>query len=289
MTSFPSPAKRLATVLLLFAGGACGVSTEQGKQMDERMRRIEVAESATAGQVDQQRTVIRERMSAVDEKLGEVQKKLDELNATAHRTGADVAAGQDRLAERVAKLQAQVDEGQRKQDELETALATVRSDLDAKPPTRKGTGTTRAKVVPDAGMMTAVTKAGGESPPVFAMAQEQERAGQKVVASELYAEFLRKWPGDPRAPDAWFRIGEIAYGEERYRDALTAYGRVAENFPGSQKAPDGLFRMAESMTALGMKDDAEPVYRAVGARYPKSAAAKKAAARIGELYPSRGR
>jgi tol-pal system protein YbgF len=281
MTSLPGYTMRLWGVLLLLLGSACGVSTEQGKQMDERMRRIEVAESATASQLDQQRTVFRERIAAVDEKLVEVQKKLDELNAVAHRTGADVVANQDQLAQRVTKVQAMVEDGKRRQEDLEAAVAALGADAAARPPAPKSKGAG----APDAGRKAKVIKPVGESATVFAMAQDQERAGQKVVASEIYAEFVKKWPTDPQAPDAWYRVGEIAYGEKRYRDAMTAYGRVAEGFPGSDKAPEGLFRMAESMTALGLKDDAKAIYQAVGARYPRSSAAKKAAARFAELYP----
>lgn len=255
---------RPVTALLSLIVTACGVSTEQGKQMDERMRRIEIAESANAT------------------RLVEVQQKLDELSATAHGSGADVAPSLDRVAESVRRLERMLEEQQRRQAELEASLAAMRSILAA-----RSQGPRPAAIAP----MPAVPaprpiQARDHQAEFFAKAQEQDAAGKTVVATELYAEFVRKWPGDPRAPKAWFRIGEIAYGEKRFVDAMTAYGHVAEHFPKSDKAPDGLLRTAESMTALGMKDDAKTIYQAVGARYPRSAAAKKATARLGELYPS---
>jgi tol-pal system protein YbgF len=269
----------LTAAALLLVGSACGVSTEQGKQMDDRMRRIEAAESATAGQLDQQRTVFRERISAVDQKLGEVQQKLDELNATASRSGADVAAAQDRLAERVKKLQAMLEDQQRRQDDLESSLALLRAE--AEPRTRSTNRSAKAAAGPP--------RVVGEQAAFLEKARAEERAGHKVVAGELYAEFVRKWPTDPQTPEALYRVGEIAFGEKRYQDSLSAFGRVAESYPKSEKAPDALLGTAESMTLLGMKQDARAIYEAVGSRYPGSAAAKKAAGRLREIYPKDGK
>jgi len=270
--------RRAATLLLLLAS-ACWVPVERGRQMEDRIRRLEDENAATARQLEEQRVAFRDRIAAVDQKLAE-------LNATSHRTGADVAANQDRLAERMTRVQGQLEEAQHRLRQVEEAMAALRADTDGRFQALKGAG---ALDDWEGRRKAEALKRPADKGAFFALAQEQEAAGEKAVARQLYDEYVKKWPTDPRAADAWFRIGEIAYGEKRYREAVLAYGRVAQDFPRSDKAPDALYRTAEAMTALGLKEDAKVIYEDVGARYPKSSAAKKAAARLSELYPKGGK
>jgi TolA-binding protein len=78
-------------------------------------------------------------------------------------------------------------------------------------------------------------------------------------------------------------MGEISFGEKRYREAVLAYGKVAQDFPRSDKAPDALFRTGEAMLALDLRDDARSIFQDVVKRYPKTTASKKAAARLAEM------
>jgi TolA-binding protein len=81
-------------------------------------------------------------------------------------------------------------------------------------------------------------------------------------------------------------MGEISYGEKRYREAVLSYGKVAQDFPRSDKAPDALFRTGEAMLALDLRDDAKAIFQDVVNRYPKTTAAKKAATRLTEMSKS---
>jgi TolA-binding protein len=78
-------------------------------------------------------------------------------------------------------------------------------------------------------------------------------------------------------------MGEISFGEKRYREAVLSYGKVAQDFPRSDKAPDALFRTGEAMMALDLRDDARAIFQDVAKRYPKTTAAKKASARLAEM------
>jgi tol-pal system protein YbgF len=251
--------------------------------MEARIQRLEDESVAVARQIEEQRAVVRDRVAKVDQKIAEVQKKIDELNATAHRSGADLSVSQDRLQESMTRLRGQLEEEQHKLGELERALSALKADTEGRFAALKGAGAleefeSKKKVE---ALKRPADKAG-----FFALAQKEEGAGEKGVARELYEEFAKKWPTDPRAADAWFRIGEIAFGDKRYREAVLSYGKVAQDFPRSDKAPDALFRTAESMVLLGLKDDARAIYQDVLSRYPATSAARKAKARLAELTRS---
>jgi len=271
---------RRLTVPLLLATSACWVGLDTGRQMDQRIQRLEEDEASTSRQLEEQRAVIRDRIARVDQKIAEVQKKLDELNAASHRTGADVVANQDKMQESLNRLQGQLEEEQHHLQQLDQGLAGLRADTDARFAALKGAGALEDY---EARKKVEGLKRPSEKAEFFALAQKQEAAGERAVAKQLYDEYVKKWPTDPRAADAYFRLGEIAFGEKRYREAVLAYGKVAQEFPRSDKAPDALYRTGEAMLSLDLKDDARAILEDVVTRYPKTSAAKKASARLAEL------
>ncbi len=275
--------KHRITVPLLLAVTACWVPVDKGRQMDARIQRLEADNAATAKQLEEQRAVVRDRITQVDQKIGEVQRKLDELNTTAHRSGADVVAQQDRMQESLTRALGQLEEQQYALRETDQRLSRLQSDTDARFAALKGAGALEDYE----GRKRAETlKRPADKGEFFALAQQQEQAGEKAVARQLYDEYVKKWPTDPRSADALFRMGEISYGEKRYREAVLSYGKVAQDFPRSDKAPDALLRTGEAMAALDLKDDAKAIFQDVVKRYPKTTAAKKASARLADLSKS---
>jgi tol-pal system protein YbgF len=270
---------RIAVPLLLVAS-ACWVPVEKGRQMDARIQRVEADNAVMAKQIEDQRAVVRDRIAQVDQKIAEVQKKLDELNTTAHRSGADVVANQDRIQETLTRAVGQLEEQQHQLQQTDQRLGQLQGETEARFAAMKGAGALEDYE----GRKRAETlKRPTEKGEFFALALQQEQAGERAVARQLYDEYVKKWPTDPRAADAWFRMGEISYGEKRYREAVLAYAKVAQDFPRSDKAPDALFRTGEAMLALDLKDDARAIFQDVVKRYPKTTAAKKANARLTEM------
>ena len=178
------------------------------------------------------------------------------------------------------RLRGLLEEEAHRLEALEATLAQQKSDTDARFAALKGAGALEEYEAKEKARQLKRPSDKGE---FLALAQAQEGKGERAVARELYEEFVKKWPSDPRAADAHFRLGELWYGERRYREAILQYGKVAQDFPRSDKAPDALLRTGESMLALGLKDDAKGLFEEVTKRYPRSTAAQRARARLAEL------
>jgi tol-pal system protein YbgF len=266
-----------ALVLLLLGASACWVPLGRGKQMEARIQHLEAESDVAAKQLDELRAAVRERIAAVDAKIAE-------LNASAHRSGADLAVNQDRLQGEVVRLRGLLEEEGHRLQLLEQALAQQKNDTDARFAALKGAGALEEY---EAKKKAEQLKRPADKGEFFALAQAQESKGERAVARELYEEFVKKWPSDPRAADAHFRLGELWFGDRRYREAILEYGKVAQDFPRSDKAPDSLFRTGESMLALDLKDDARGLFEEVRKRYPRSTAARRAKARLAELSSPR--
>jgi tol-pal system protein YbgF len=257
----------------------CWVPIEKGRQLEARVGRLEVQN------VEQQRTIeetLRERVSRADQKIQEVQTKIDELNQASRKSGANLAVELGKLQEEFARVKGELEAAQHRLGQLEKELKSLESSAEGRFAALKGTG---ALAEHDARQKLAALQRPDDKAAVLALAQKEEKDGDKAVAREMYEEYARRWPSDARTAEARFRSGELAFGQKRWRDALLAYGRVAEDFPRAEVAPDAMLGAAESMVRLEMKEDARAVLEQLVQKYPKSKAAARAKDRLAELLP----
>jgi TolA-binding protein len=268
--------------LLAAPAAGCFVPLEKGREMEARIQRLEVQNVEQQRSLEAERQAVRERVEKVDQKIREVQLKIDELNQAARRSGADLGVTLTRLQDEFARMKGDLEVAQHRLGEIDRAVGSMRTDTDARFAALKGQGAMDAY---EARQRIAALAKPDDKAAVLSLAQATEEKGEKGVAREIYDEFVRKWPTDPRAGEAGFRSGELLFGMNRFREALLAYGRVAEGFPRSDRAPTSMLGAAESMLRLEMKDDAVSVLRQLLERYPKSDAAAKAKARLAELAP----
>jgi tol-pal system protein YbgF len=269
----------LASVAAL---SGCWVPIERGRQMEARIQRLEVENVEQRRKLDEQRELLRDRVAKADQKIREVQTKIDELNQAARRSGADLGVSLNNLQDEFARVKGDLEVSQHRLDTVEKSLKAIDADTESRFAALKGQGALDAH---EARQKIQALPRGDDKGALFALAQKTAEAGDEGVAREIYEEYVRRWPNDAKSAEAGFRAGDAYFGQKRWREALLAYGRVAEGFPKSDRAPDAMLGAAESMIRLDMKDDAAAVLGQLLERYPKSDVAPKAKARLAEIAP----
>lgn len=260
-------------VVVLGALAGCWVPLERGRQMELRLDRLEADASDASRRFEDQRTVFKDRIARVDQKLAEVQSKLDELNQSARRSGADLSVGLDKLKEELARVRGDLEVEQHKLGQVEKSVDQLRGDTEGRLAALKGAG---ALDEYEARRKIAALEKPDDKGAIVALGEREEAAGQHGVALEIYEHVVSRWPTDPKAAEAGFRAGRILLAQKRWRDAILALGRVAEAHPKSDRAPDAMVGTADAMIELGMVDDAKAVLQQVVEKHPKSAAARHA-------------
>jgi TolA-binding protein len=266
---------RAAALVAVGTLAACWVPIERGRQMEARLQRLEV-------QGVEQREAVRERVARADQKIQEVQAKIDELNRAARRSGADLGVQLGRLADELARVKGELEVARHDLDALQKSVSTLDEKTEGRFAALKGAGALESY---EAKQKLAALPKGDEKGGLLALARKAEHDGQGGVARELYEEYARRYATDPKAAEALFRAAEISFDQKRWREALLSYGKVAEDFPRADVAPDAMLGAAESMLRLDMKDEARAVLGQLVERYPKVKAAAKAKERIAELSP----
>ena len=265
---------RSLTVLLgLGALAGCFVPLERGRQMELRLDRLEADSSDASKRLEEQRVVFKDRIAKIDAKLAEAQKKLDELNQSARRSGADLAVGLDKLKEDLSRVRGDLEVEQHKLTEVERSVDKLRADTEGRLAALKGAG---ALDEYEARRKIAALEKPDDKATIVALGAREEAAGQRGIALEIYEHVVSRWPADPAAAEAGYRAGRILLSQKRWRDAILALGRVAEAHPKSEQAPEAMVGVGDAMIELGMIEDAKAVLQQVLDRYPKAPAARNA-------------
>ncbi len=275
--------RRLVPVLLLAGATGCWVPLERGRLMQASIDQLDQDQQELKRRLDEEHAVVKDRVAKVDAKIVEVQKKIDELNHAARRSGADLAVNQTKLQDDLAKTRGDLEVEQHRLGELEKTLADLKAETDGKLAALKGAG---ALDEYEARRKAQSLAKPDDRAAFLALAQKEEQTGDKGVARELYQQYVRRWPSDPKAADAGYRAGDLLAGQRRWREAILAFGKVAEDFPRSDRAPEALLHVGEAMLQLEMKDDAKAILHQVVERYPKTQAAGSAKEKLRELAPA---
>jgi tol-pal system protein YbgF len=291
-----------SAIALLLGACATGTSGDRVHRLEERVDRLET--EGPPSHPDADSPAAREQAKRLDA----LEAKVVEASAPAQRAkeaqpGAGDRAAQQALAEELARVRERLDEQGRRLDAMDKTVARLQADSGERVAAPKSkeqraartpAGRTRAPTASAAAPAPApapvpVVAPGGEASgqaEVLALAREQEAKGERAVARDLYEEYARRYPSDPSTAEARFRLGELAYRDKRFQDAIVEFGRVAKDFSKSRQAPDALLRTADSMIAAGMKEEARTVLSDVPRRYPNSSAATRAKQRLAELGPA---
>ena len=186
----------------------------------------------------------------------------------------------DELKSRIAKLDKSV-------QDLQTQLQNIQN-----PPT--GAAGTQTATPPDGGASPASGPPAGtapaanqnQAPPLqetFQAGVRDYNAARYDVASGEFQDVLHYYPLDELAGAAQFYLGEIAYRQQNYAEAVKAYNAVLEGFSGSPKAPAAQLRKGLALLQLGKKDAGVRELRLLIQRHPQTPEAAQARTKLANL------
>jgi tol-pal system protein YbgF len=263
-------------------------------------------------QVQQLLDMVQRLQSTVDSRFGLVQHLVEQstdsvnqmgatvtamqqkLNAQSDSTGGklDSVSGQvqslndslDELKSRIAKLDKQM-------QDIQSQLQNVQAQPGASPATQQQPG--QQPPPSDGG------NGSGGAPPTAAPAQPQAQApplqetyqgglrdynaAHYDLAASEFGDVLHYYPNDNLAGNAQFYMGEIAYKQQKYKDAVKAYNAVLESFSGSPKAPAAQLRKGLALLQLSQKDSGIHELRLLIQRYPQTPEALQARSKLNAL------
>jgi len=103
------------------------------------------------------------------------------------------------------------------------------------------------------------------------------------LATQEFQDYLKYYPDTDLASNAQFYLGEIAFAQAQYSQAMNAYTKVVENYPKSFKLASARLKKALALVEVGEKTTAIRELRSVVRLYPGSEEDRRARAKLKEL------
>ena len=216
-----------------------------------------------------------------DERMGVMKNLVEQSTDNVNKMSTAVSSLEKRLSEQNADTVSKVDDlsGQVQAlhdslDELKSRLAKISKQLDDM----------------NAAKENLAAAPGGPPPPqapppdvLYNNALRDFTAARYLLSGQEFMDYLKFYSGTDKAGNAQFYLGDIAYKQGNYEQAVREYDKVLEQYPGNNKAAAAQLKKGYALVELGQKDAAVKELQSLVARYPRSPEATQARDRLRKL------
>lgn len=250
--------------------------------LDTRFGVLQHLVEQTADNANQMTTAVNALQQKINAQSDNVNGKLDSASGQVQSLNDSV----DELKTRVAKLDKAI-------QDLQSQLQNIQSQSPVPGGAAPGG---MGNPAPDAGngAMNGGPPPGNTAPPVvnnptpplretFQAAMRDYNAAKYSVAAGEFQDVVHYYPMDDMAGSAQFYLGEIAYREQNYEDAVKAYNAVLEGFSGNTKAPAAQLHKGLALIQLNKKDAGIHELRLLIQRHPQTPEAAQARSKLNGL------
>jgi TolA-binding protein len=259
-------------------------------------------------QVQQLLDMVQRLQSTVDTRFGAMQHMVETTADDANQMTAAVTALQqkinaqtdasngkvDTVSGQVQSLNDSVDELKSRISKLDKSIQDMQTQLqNIQNPPAGGMPAATPGATPaggDAGAagggVTPSPAGGMQAPPLqgtFQAGLRDYNAAKYTVAAGEFQDVLHFYPLDDLAGTAQFYLGEIAYRQQDYSDAVKAYNNVLEGFSGNPKAPAAQLRKGLALLQMNKKDSGIHELRLLIQRHPQTPEAAQARTKLNAL------
>ena len=108
-------------------------------------------------------------------------------------------------------------------------------------------------------------------------------SGKYDLARQEFQDYLKYYGDTDLASNAQFYLGEIAYSQKHYDQAVTEFDKVLSNYPKSFKLAPAHLKKGMALIELGQKTAGVRELRDVVKRFPGTEEERRARAKLKEL------
>jgi tol-pal system protein YbgF len=293
------PALALSVVLFasLPAHAASKEMIELQTQVQQLLDMVQRLQSTVDSRFGLVQHLVEQSTDSVNQMNATVTTLQQKLNAQSESANGklDAVSGQvqslndslDELKSRIAKLDKQLQDVQSQLQNVQAQSAGGAATPQPGQPLPDGTtGQTGPAGSVAPGGAPGAPAAAEQAPPLQETYQGGLRdynAAHYDLASSEFGDVLHYYPHDDLAGNAQFYLGEIAYKQQKYKDAIKAYNAVLEDFSGSPKAPAAQLRKGLALLQLSQREAGVHELRSLIQRYPQTPEALQARSKLNAL------
>jgi tol-pal system protein YbgF len=249
-------------------------------------------------QMTQDHTVMKTLVEQSGDTVGKLNGTMSALQKSMQDVQANSGARLDTMSTQVQGLSDNLEEIKSRLGKLNQQLVDLQNtvqSLDAKI-SSGGAAVPTAGVVGSGGGMApstagTVPTSGGAAPSgpapsadtLYSNGLRDITSGKYELARQEFQDYLKYYGDTDLASNAQFYLGEIAYTQKNYDQAVTEFDKVLNNYPKSFKLAPARLRKGMALIDLGQKTAGVRELREVVKRYPGTDEERRARAKLKEL------
>jgi tol-pal system protein YbgF len=216
--------------------------------------------------------------------IGSMQKAVQDVQAN---SGARL----DTMSTQVQGLSDNLEEIKSRLGKLNQQLVDLQNSvqsLDAKisnsaPATSAGSPTPTTSAMPPAGSYVVPPSGAPSADTLYSNGLRDITGGKYDLARSEFQDYLKYYGTTDLASNAQFYLGEIAYSQKNYEQAVSEYDKVLSNYPKSFKLAPAQLKKGMALIEVGQKASGVRELREVVKRYPGTEEDRRARAKLKEL------
>jgi tol-pal system protein YbgF len=244
-------------------------------------------------QVTQDHTVMRTLIEQTNDSVGKLSGTMSGVQKSVQDVQANSGARLDTMSTQVQGLSDNLEEIKSRLGKLNQQLVDLQNtvqSLDAK--ISGGVAPPSGSVPPSpAGGSSSVQPTGSPAPSgpapsadtLYSNGLRDITSGKYDLARSEFSDYLKYYGDTDLASNAQFYLGEIAYSQRQYSQAVTEYEKVLTNYPKSFKLAPARLKKGMALIELGQKSSGVKELREVVKRYPGTEEERRARAKLKEL------
>jgi tol-pal system protein YbgF len=239
-------------------------------------------------QITQEHTGMRTIVDQTNSSIGKLEGTMGSLQKSVQDVQANSGARLDTMSTQVQGLSDNLEEIKSRLGKVNQQLVDLQNTIQALD-AKISTGAPAAASPANPGGAAAggsASSAAGSGPSADALYSNGLRditGGKYDLARSEFQDYLKYYGNTDLASNAQFYLGEIAYSQRNYDQAVVEYEKVLTNYPKSFKLAPARLKKGMALLALGQKAAGIRELREVVTRYPGTEEERRARARLKEL------
>jgi tol-pal system protein YbgF len=242
-----------------------------------------------ATQMTQDHTVMRTLVEQSNDNVGKLSATMGSLQKSVQDVQANSGARLDTMSTQVQGLSDNLEEIKSRLGKLNQQLVDLQNtvqSLDAKlsggAPASSGAAANPAAGVAPGGA-AAPTGPAPSADTLYSNGLRDITSGKYDLARQEFQDYLKYYGDTDLASNAQFYLGEIAYSQKTYDQAVSEYDKVLNNYPKSFKLAPARLKRGMALIESGQKSAGIRELREVVKRFPGTEEERRARAKLKEL------
>lgn len=242
-----------------------------------------------ATQITQDHTVLKTLVEQASDNVGKLNSTMSSVQKSVQDVQANSGARLDTMSTQVQGLSDNLEEIKSRLGKLNQQLVDLQSAVQSIDSKMSGSSPANAapSAAPTGGAAPAPAGAGNSPAPsadmLYSNGLRDITSGKYDLARQEFQDYLKFYGETDLASNAQFYLGEIAYTQKQYQDAVEEYDKVLTVYPKSFKLAPARFKKGMALIELGQKTSGVRELREVVRRYPGTEEERRARAKLKEL------